>query len=189
MAKKQRVCPWWGGYFIDNPLRRLLHNPEKILAPYVEPGMRTLDFGCGMGFFSIAMAKLTGEDGQVIAADLQPQMLVRVQFRAGRAGVGSRVQTQQCGKDAIGLDAPIDFALAFWSAHEAAKMENLLQEVHAHLAPQGKFLVIEPKGHVPQEDFDAMVAIAYNTGFEAAPGPAARFSQSVAFTKTSGAET
>ena len=23
------VCPWWGGYFIDNPLRRWLHDPDK----------------------------------------------------------------------------------------------------------------------------------------------------------------
>ena len=28
------VCPWWGGYFIDNPLHRLFHNPENILGPH-----------------------------------------------------------------------------------------------------------------------------------------------------------
>ncbi len=33
------VCPGWGGYFIDNRFRRLLHKPEKILAPYVQQGM------------------------------------------------------------------------------------------------------------------------------------------------------
>ena len=56
-----RVCPWWGGYFIDNPLRRLLHDPEKILRPYATPGMTVMDIGCGMGFFSIAMAKIVAE--------------------------------------------------------------------------------------------------------------------------------
>jgi 2-polyprenyl-3-methyl-5-hydroxy-6-metoxy-1,4-benzoquinol methylase len=56
------VCPWWGGYFIDNPLRRLLHNPEKIVGPYVQPGMTVMDVGCGMGIFSIA---ITGGDGPV----------------------------------------------------------------------------------------------------------------------------
>ena len=55
------VCPWWGGYFIDNPLRRLLHNPEKIIGPYVRPGMTVMDVGCGMGFCSIAMAKIVGD--------------------------------------------------------------------------------------------------------------------------------
>jgi hypothetical protein len=38
------ICPWWGGYFIDNRLRRWIHNPEKILVPYVTPGMTALDF-------------------------------------------------------------------------------------------------------------------------------------------------
>ena len=33
------VCPWWGGYFIDNRLRRWLHNPEQILAPCVSLDM------------------------------------------------------------------------------------------------------------------------------------------------------
>jgi hypothetical protein len=60
-AAMGHVCPWWGGYFIDNPLRRLLHDPEKILRTYVKPGMTVMDIGCGMGFFSIAMAKIVGE--------------------------------------------------------------------------------------------------------------------------------
>ena len=45
----EHVCPWWGGYFIDNPLRRLLHNPKKILGPYVKPGMTVMDFGWEAG--------------------------------------------------------------------------------------------------------------------------------------------
>ena len=72
---RPHVCPWWGGYFIDNRLRRLLHRPETILKPYVQAGMTALDFGCGMGFFSIAMATLVGEQGHVISVDLQSRML------------------------------------------------------------------------------------------------------------------
>ena len=54
------VCPWWLGYFIDNRLRRLIHDPARIVAPYIRPGMTALDVGCGMGLFSIAMAGLVG---------------------------------------------------------------------------------------------------------------------------------
>lgn len=79
------VCPWWGGYFIDNPLR-LLHNAEKILGPYVKPGMTVMDVGCGMGFFSIAMAQMVGDQGRVIAADLQEKMLDVLRRRAEKAG-------------------------------------------------------------------------------------------------------
>ena len=38
-------------------------------------GMTVLDVGCGMGFFSIGLAKLVGDKGCVIAADVQPKML------------------------------------------------------------------------------------------------------------------
>ena len=86
------ICPWWGGYFIDNPLRRLLHNPEKIVGPYVQPGMTVMDVGCGMGFFSIAMAKMVGDSGRVIAVDLQQKMLDVLRQRATKAGVADRIR-------------------------------------------------------------------------------------------------
>ena len=38
----EHVCPWWGGFFIDNSLRRLIHNPTKLLGPYVKPGMTVM---------------------------------------------------------------------------------------------------------------------------------------------------
>lgn len=118
---REHVCPWWGGYFIDNRLRRLLHQPEKILAGYLQPGLTVMDFGCGMGFFSIPMAKMIGMNGSVIAVDLQPQMLRTLRKRAERAGVAGRLRTHACGRDAIGVDDPIDFVLAFWSAHRGSR--------------------------------------------------------------------
>lgn len=38
-----------------------------MLAPYVTKGMTVLDAGCGMGFFSIGLARLVGDEGAVIA--------------------------------------------------------------------------------------------------------------------------
>ncbi len=70
------VCPWWGGYFIDNRFRRILHKPEKILDPYVRRGMTVLDFGCGMGFFSIAMARLA--TAQEIGMSVQDEPQIRL---------------------------------------------------------------------------------------------------------------
>ena len=45
-----RVCPWWLGYWLASPLRRLLHDPHTLLAPYVQPGMTVVEPGPGMGF-------------------------------------------------------------------------------------------------------------------------------------------
>ena len=52
----KRVCPWWLGYILVSPLRRLLLNPRELLAPYVKAGMTVLEPGPGMGFFTIELA-------------------------------------------------------------------------------------------------------------------------------------
>ena len=112
------VCPWWGGYFIDNRLRRLLHNPEKIVGPYVQPGMTVMDVGCGMGLFSIAMAKMVGDSGLVIAVDLQPKMLDVLWRRAAASGRGRPHSTSQMRAGSPGCRGQADFALAFMMVHE-----------------------------------------------------------------------
>jgi ubiquinone/menaquinone biosynthesis C-methylase UbiE len=86
------VCPWWAGYFINNRLRHMLRNPEAILDRYVRPGMTVMDLGCGMGLFSIAMARKVGGQGCVIAVDIQPRMLDVLQRHAEKSGMATRIQ-------------------------------------------------------------------------------------------------
>lgn len=173
------VCPWWGGFFLDNPLRRILHKPEKILAPYVAPGMTALDFGCGMGLFAIAMAEMVQDQGRVIAADLQQKMLDVVRTRAQRAGVAERIRTHRCQPDSIGIDDPVDFVLAFWSVHEVPDMRRLLDELYAHTVRGGKLLVAEPRLHVSGRAFASMVEAAGQIGFRPAEEPRIRLSKAV----------
>jgi ubiquinone/menaquinone biosynthesis C-methylase UbiE len=177
------ICPWWGGYFIDNWLRRRIHNPAKILAPFVQSEMTVMDFGCGMGMFSIAMAQLVGSKGRVIAVDLQQKMLDVLQQRAGKAGVLQRIRTHRCEADAIGLEEPVDFALAFYSAHEVPDLRRLLGEIHDSLRPQGRFMVVEPIGHVTTKDFAAMLSLAEKIGLHEEERPHVRLSRAVILAK------
>ena len=55
------VCPWWLAYTFDNPLRRLIHKPEKIFDGLVQPGMTVMDVGCGMGYVTLGLAEIVGE--------------------------------------------------------------------------------------------------------------------------------
>lgn len=179
----EHVCPWWGGYFIDNRFRRLLHQPEKILAAYLQPGMTAMDFGCGMGFFSIPMAKLVEAGGTVIAVDLQSQMLRTLRRRAEKAGVADRIHTHQCERDSIGIDHPVDFALAFWSAHEAPDAGRLLSETYSCLIEGGKMLLVEPRGHVSHADFQQMLTTAYRVGLQLECQPPVRLSRAAVLLK------
>ncbi len=177
------VCPWWGGYFIDNPLRRLLHNPERILGPYVKPGMIVMDVGCGMGMFSIAMARMVGERGRVIAIDLQQQMLDALQRRAEKAGVADRIQTHKCEQDRLGIEVQVDFALAFIMVHEVPDQRRLLGEIHGCLKSGGKLLVAEPKIHVPLSAFQQTVTTAEELGFRVAEEPPVRWCRAAVLEK------
>jgi ubiquinone/menaquinone biosynthesis C-methylase UbiE len=178
------VCPWWGGFFIDNPLRRILHKPEKILATYVEPGMTAVDFGCGMGLFSIAMADLVGDQGRVISVDRQQKMLDVVRKRAEKAGLSGRIRTHRCPPDSIALDERAEFILAFWSAHEAPDAGHLLAEFHDCLTDGGRLLVAEPKLHVTRKAFEKTIATAGQTGLKLESKPAIRASWAATFLKS-----
>lgn len=177
------VCPWWGGYFIDNRLRRLLHNPEKIIAPYLKSCMTVLDVGCGMGMFSIAMARMVGDQGRVIAVDLQQEMLDVLRQRAERVGVAERITTHKCEPDRLGVEVQADFALAFMMVHEVPDQHRLLAEVYGCLKSGGKFLVAEPKIHVPGPAFQKTITTAEEVGFRAVEEPHVRWCRAVILEK------
>lgn len=179
----QHLCPWWGGYFIDNALRRLVHNPHRLLEPYVRPDMTVMDVGCGMGLFSIAMAKMVGTQGKVISVDLQPQMLRTLQRRAQKAGVADRIRTHVCQPDRLGVEEPVDFVLAMMMVHEVPDQRRLLEEISDRLRPGGRFFIAEPRGHVPAAAFAQTVAMAEQLGLQRADEPKVRWCHAAVFQK------
>jgi hypothetical protein len=60
---EHRVCPWWVGYILASAIRKLTHNPARILARFVRTGMIVLEPSPGMGFFTLELARLVGPTG------------------------------------------------------------------------------------------------------------------------------
>jgi len=171
------ICTWWIAYTFDNPLRKLFHNPHKIFGGYIKEGMTVMDVGCGMGYFSIGMAKLVGATGKVIAVDLQQKMLDIMHKRARRAGVEDIIKPHHCKADKLGIGGQVDFILAFWMVHEVADKDNFFVQLRSILAPDGKMLIAEPRMHVGAEELDQTIAIARDKGFQSCKAPAIRFSR------------
>ncbi|HSH12539.1 MAG TPA: methyltransferase domain-containing protein [Desulfurivibrionaceae bacterium] len=175
----KHVCPWWLAYTFDNPLRRFLHDPRQLLAAYVRPGMTVADLGCGLGYFSIGMAGLVGGDGRVLAVDLQPKMLEKAARRAAAAGVGERISFLPCRAEHLEISEPLDFALAFWMAHETPDVGSFFAQVRASLKPEGLLLVAEPRLHVTAEAFAQEIELARATGLLVRDEPLVRLSRAV----------
>ncbi len=171
LLMEEHVCPWWLAYTFDHRLRRLLHRPEQLLAGLVSAGQTVADIGCGMGFFSIAMAHLVGPAGRVIAVDVQPKMFEVLQRRATRSGLGPRIRPHLSERDKLGLSDPLDFALAFWMVHETPSPANLFNEIHQLLKPGAALLVAEPMIHVPEARFREILAAAHAAGLQTEAQP------------------
>jgi tRNA A58 N-methylase Trm61 len=162
-----RVCPWWVGFLLVSPLRRLIHNPDRIFAGFVTPGMTVLEVGPAMGFFTLPLATLVGPTGRVVCVDVQERMLQTLMRRARAARLADRIVARVCEPTALGLEdftGGIDFALAFAVVHEMPDPPNFFAGVARVLRAGARCLVAEPKGHVSAPAFEATLAAAARAG-------------------------
>jgi len=165
----EHVCPPWLGYLLLNPLRKLLENPDKMFGQFVRDGMVVLEPGCGMGYFTLALARMVGPDGRVVAVELQNKMLSVLSRRARKAGLSGIIELRQTAADGLGvedLSGEVDFAVAIHLVHEISDQGAFFAQIWKALKPGGKLLVVEPKGHVSLNSFKQTVATAKKTGFE-----------------------
>jgi len=177
-----RICPVERAGGLDNSLRKLFQNPQKILSPYINEGMTVLDLGCGPGFFSIEIAKMLNNSGKVIAVDLQEGMLEKVKNKIIGTEIEKRIEIHKCEEKKIGVTEKIDFILAFYMIHEVPDQDNLFKELKSILKPGGKIYIIEPKFHVSKKSFDCMISKLDTVGFDLIDRPKVFFSRAVLLT-------
>ena len=177
------LCPWWFAYTFDNPVRRVLHRPDRVLGAYVKEGMTVVDIGCGIGHFSVGMARLVGANGKVLSVDLQQKMLDRVDRRARSANVADRISLQLCVPGDIGVKGQADFVLTFWMVHEVHDAEAMFGQIYAILKDGGKWLLAEPRLHIALSSFERTVSTAVSCGFSIIERPSVTMSYAVVLEK------
>ncbi len=179
---EKHTCPWWLAYAWDHRLRKLIHNGRQILKPYLSAGDRVADLGCGMGFFSIAMAEYVGPAGRVYAVDLQQAMLDILSQRFQKRNPRLPIQTILVGRENH-IPVPLDFMLSFWMLHEVDNQAAFLSNWYSRLKEGGKFLLVEPRIHTSRKLFDEEVSLCEHLGFELLSLPLVRISRAALFRK------
>lgn len=178
------VCSHRFAFLLNNFIRRLLQNPEKTVGEYITPGDTIIDIGCGPGFFSVEMAKMTGDSGKVYAVDLQKEMLEITRNKANKYNLENRMIFHQCTENSIGLpdDVKADFILAFYMVHETPDQIQFFQNIKTLLKKEGRCLIVEPPFHVSKKQFARMRSDIQDAGFIILDTPAKKGGNSLLIT-------
>jgi len=138
-------CPVWLRWLVelDNPFTKT--NRAAVILQHLDlqPGMQVLDAGCGPGRLAIPAAQRVGDQGKVVALDIQPGMLTRAREKAQQAGV-SNIEFMQAGLGEGKLPRnQFDCALLVTVLGEVPDRAAALNELFAALKPGGILSVTE----------------------------------------------
>jgi len=107
----------------------------------IRSGQTVLDFGCGLGMYTIPVAKIVGEQGRVYALDKDKEALDELTRRAKSAGLKNIRRMETSGKLGIDLaDESVDVVFLFDVFHsfyfpQADDRKKLLGEIYRVMKP------------------------------------------------------
>jgi ubiquinone/menaquinone biosynthesis C-methylase UbiE len=102
----------------------------------IQPAMKVLDFGCGPGSYTAALARMVGPAGHIYALDVNPAALRVTERLAARRKI-ENLTAILSDRDTGLPDASVDVALLYDTFHHLSQPETVLKELHRVLKPGG----------------------------------------------------
>lgn len=135
-------CPASLSWIVDLPIRKRYMRPVLDRAG-LEPGEIVLELGPGPGAFTIDAARKVGEEGKIIAVDIEPKMIAEVERRISAAGV-KNVETHIASAYELPVpDESVDRVFMVTVLPEIPDPVRGLREVYRVLKPGGVFSTTE----------------------------------------------
>ncbi|TMQ07622.1 MAG: class I SAM-dependent methyltransferase [Deltaproteobacteria bacterium] len=129
----------------DTPERDAWQQPERVVAALkLGPRMVIADIGAGTGYFSVRLARAV-PDGQVIATDIEPDMVRHITERAAREQLPNLRAVQTPPTDPELAPASIDRILVVDVWHHIDDRDAYARALARALRPGGKLAIVDFK--------------------------------------------
>ena len=109
----------------------------------IKPGMTVCDMGCGNGFHTLKMAKMTGPTGSVLAVDVQPEMLKLLRDRSEKEGIENITPILGSFHHPRLPPNSVDMILLVDVYHEFSHPVTMLKGMRESLRPDGVIVLVE----------------------------------------------
>ncbi len=135
----------WAAIF-DDPTRAEWQKPAELVAALgVTPGMVVADLGAGTGYFNAALAAAVGAEGEVIAQDIEPNMVEHMKARAVTEET-PQVDVRLATAEETGFAAgELDLALVVNTYHHIGDRVAYFTGLKAALKEGGRLAIVEFK--------------------------------------------
>jgi len=125
----------------------MFSDPEKVITQlYVAEGMSVADFGSGIGFYSLLLARKVGQYGHVYSIDVMPDLLKSLKNEANKQGYSNIevIQGDLEAKNGSGLmPSTVDRIIVANTLFQADHPEHVVREAKRILKHDGKIAVID----------------------------------------------
>ena len=145
-----RTMHYAGAPWLVRDSREREEEPAKLITALgLEPGMTVCDLGCGNGFYTLRLAERIGASGEVLAVDIQPEMLAMLEDRVAARRLENVNAVLGAETDPRLPAGSLDLVLLVDVYHEFSQPTAMLRAIHASLKPRGRVALVEFRAEDP----------------------------------------
>ena len=138
------VMGWQGASWLEREERQQEERGDLLLRELgLKPGMTVADVGAGTGYYARRMAPLVGSTGEVLAVDVQPEMIQMLTKLAKKAGI-TNIKPVLGTQDNVKLaENSVDLAIMVDVYHELEFPFEVMQSLVRAIKPGGRIVCVE----------------------------------------------
>jgi ubiquinone/menaquinone biosynthesis C-methylase UbiE len=139
-----------GAEWLDRAERDSEEEPDHAIDVLkITKGSTVADIGAGSGYMTVKLAKKVGNEGKVIATDIQPGMIDLLNKRLAKSRITNVTAVLGTQDDPRLPIESLDLVLMVDVYHELSQPQLMLRHIKASLKPGGRLVLLEYRKEDP----------------------------------------